>query len=70
MMSEYLRLMGQKMFEIIKLRNHFSVYSREEIFFFSSRGSRPTLRPTQPPVQLVLGRWEWGRSSRSTLEGA
>jgi len=53
--------MGQKMFDIMKLRNCFSVSSRDKRFFFSSKESRPTLRPTQPSVQLVFWGWEgWG----------
>jgi len=37
MMSEYLRFMGQKMFEVMKLRNCFSVSSREKRFFLLKR---------------------------------
>lgn len=55
MMSENLRLMGQKMFEVVKLRKCFSVSSRDKRFFSPHKSPDQLLRPTQLPVQLVLG---------------
>jgi hypothetical protein len=60
MMSEYSRLMGGKIFESIKLRNCFSISSKDKRFF----SSRPNLRPIQPPIQWALG----GGSGAGPLE--